>query len=307
MICIGWDQSDLVRIGPEPSSGGMAVGLFEGFAWTAGSLPEMQEVRLKADRGREVVRIGETVRRTTFPWSPAVHRLLEGLEARGFPYSPRFLGIDEHGREVLSWIDGICGGDGYVEGVERGATIWAMVADPAGLARYAQLVREYHDAVAGLTAADDACWATRKGGPEPGELICHLDLSPWNVVWQEDGQPVGIIDWDYAEPADPIRDVAYALEWSVPFCSDEECLRWRRFDSPPDRPARIAQFASAYGLTNTAGLVNSVLDGQQAFYDREVALAGRGIQPTADDVANGYLEVVQARIQWTLDHRDLLE
>jgi aminoglycoside phosphotransferase (APT) family kinase protein len=132
-------------------------------------------------------------------------------------------------------------------------------------------------------------------------------MGPWNVVWDPDGHPVGIIDWDYAEPADPLRDIAFALEWSVPFCSDEECLRWRRFDSPPDRAARIEAFAAAYGLTSADGLVDAVLAGQQAFYDREVALASRGIQPAADDVASGYLETVRDRMQWTIDHRELLE
>ena len=267
----------------------------------------MEEVTLKSDRDREVVRVGDTVRRSQYPWSQSVHRVLEGLEAVGFPYSPRFLGIDDQGREVLSWIEGICGGDGYVEGVVRGATVWAMVTTGAGLNRYARLLHEYHDAVSGLTVPDDVRWATREGQPGPGELICHLDLGPWNVVWADNGEPVGIIDWDYAEPADPLRDVAFALEWAVPFCSDEECLQWRRFEQPPDRRERIATFASAYGLSDTVGLVDVVLAGQQAFYDREVLLAARGVQPAAQDAANGYLDVVRSRIQWTLDHRDLLE
>lgn len=266
----------------------------------------MDEVTLKFERGRQIVRIGDTVRRSQYPWSPSVHRLLLDLESAGFPYSPRFLGIDDQGREVLSWIEGISGGDGYVEGIVRGADAWAMVASGDGLARYARLLREYHDLVRTLAVPGEACWATREGGPGPGELLCHLDLGPWNVVWQADGEPIGIIDWDWAEPADPLRDVAYALEWAVPFCPDAECLNWRRFDRPPDRRERIATFASAYGLTSTAGLVDAVIAGQQAFYDREVALAERGIEPAAGSVAEGYLDVVRSRMQWTLDHRHRL-
>ena len=51
------------------------------------------------------VRVGDTVRRTTGPWTPAVHALLRFLEERDFP-APRARGIDEQGREVLEYIEG---------------------------------------------------------------------------------------------------------------------------------------------------------------------------------------------------------
>ena len=51
-----------------------------------------------------VVRVGDTVRRPAGPWTPAVHALLTHLHAAGFPGAPRPLGIDEHGREVLTFI-----------------------------------------------------------------------------------------------------------------------------------------------------------------------------------------------------------
>ena len=49
-----------------------------------------------------VVRIGDTVRRETGPWTTAVHALLRHLEETGYPYAPRVLGIDEQGKEILS-------------------------------------------------------------------------------------------------------------------------------------------------------------------------------------------------------------
>jgi hypothetical protein len=53
-----------------------------------------------------VVRVGDTVRRPTGPWSPAVHALLRHVESVGFDGAPRFLDVDERGREVLSYVDG---------------------------------------------------------------------------------------------------------------------------------------------------------------------------------------------------------
>ena len=41
-----------------------------------------------------VTRVGDTVRRGTGPWTPAVHALLRHLEGVGFDGAPMVLGID---------------------------------------------------------------------------------------------------------------------------------------------------------------------------------------------------------------------
>ncbi|MGH3171034.1 MAG: hypothetical protein ACRDN0_34865 [Trebonia sp.] len=53
-----------------------------------------------------VVRVGDTVRRPAGPWTPAVHALLAHLHAVGFAGAPRPLGIDEHDREILTFVPG---------------------------------------------------------------------------------------------------------------------------------------------------------------------------------------------------------
>lgn len=62
---------------------------------------------LQDDPHRRVVRVGDTVRRPMHPWSASVHELLRHLAEVGFPYSPRVLGVDEAGREVLSYVAGV--------------------------------------------------------------------------------------------------------------------------------------------------------------------------------------------------------
>jgi hypothetical protein len=59
-----------------------------------------------ANRG-QVVRVGDTVRRPQRPTGPATHALLRHLAGVGFTGAPRFLGIDELDREVLSYVPGI--------------------------------------------------------------------------------------------------------------------------------------------------------------------------------------------------------
>jgi aminoglycoside phosphotransferase (APT) family kinase protein len=252
------------------------------------------EHELKASEHRPVVRIGDTVRRRTYPWSDAVHSLLRHLEHVGFEHSPRFLGIDDDGREVLTFIDGTSGSDGYVEG-ERGADVWAMVASDAGIERFARLLRSYHDAVAGYVPEHGSEWSTGHDVHDPDHIVLHNDFWPWKVVWKGGGEPIGIIDWDFAAPGPVIDDVAYALDWVAPFCSDDEAVRLRRFDVAPDRRARIERFAAAYGLTSTDGLVDAVLRRQRSFGAHVASRALRGIQS------------IEARVEWTEANRSLLE
>jgi len=53
-----------------------------------------------------IVRVDDTVRRPISGDRTAVHALLRHLEAVGFDGTPRFLGIDETGREILSFLPG---------------------------------------------------------------------------------------------------------------------------------------------------------------------------------------------------------
>ncbi|NGN64773.1 aminoglycoside phosphotransferase family protein [Streptomyces sp. A7024] len=243
---------------------------------------------------RVVARVGGTVRRPAQPWTPTVHALLKHLEAVGFPYAPRPLGFDDQGREVLTFING-----------ESGPQSWAKVVDDQGLSAYARLLREFHDATADFTPPDDAAWADGPIAPGEGQVICHGDFGPWNVVWQGN-RPVGIIDWDFARPGARMHDVAYALQYVTPFRDDAECLRWLRYPAPPDRRRRLEQFCTAYGLTTTAGVVDAVIDRQQETIDLVRRLASQGHEPQTTWVREGLLEELGRRLAWSRSNRRLV-
>ncbi|MET8981821.1 phosphotransferase [Streptomyces sp. NPDC004539] len=176
-----------------------------------------------------VVRIGDTVRRPAGPWTPAVHALLTHLHDVGFRAAPRPLGIDEQGREVLTFVPG--------------EVVWphrfALVEPVEHLARVARLVREFHDAVQGFTPPPDARWQTLVPA-EGAEIVAHQDLAPWNLVTDgENGW--AFIDWDTAAPGSRLWDVAYAIRGFVPLSAHPD---WRRTDAA----ARLRVFADAYGL-----------------------------------------------------------
>lgn len=252
-------------------------------------------VEFETSPNRTITRIGDTVHRPAERWTPAVHELLRYLEAVGFDATPRVLGIDRDRREVLSYVPG-----------DSGARGWAHVVSDDGLCAYARLLRRYHDAVRSYIPPPDAIWSRATGAPGPGELVCHGDCGPWNVVWR-DGNPVALVDFDHARPASPLDDVAYALEFSAPFRDDAECVRWLRYTEPPNRRHRIELYAEAYGLTTIDGLVERVIDLQRLDIREVGALAREGVEPQASWVASGYVDELSARVRWSEENRHLFE
>ena len=53
-----------------------------------------------------IVRVGNTVRRPGKANAAFAHDLLLFLEDQDFPFAPRFLGMDDQGREILSYLEG---------------------------------------------------------------------------------------------------------------------------------------------------------------------------------------------------------
>ncbi len=154
------------------------------------------------------VRVGDTVRRPAHSARASVQDLLLHLERVGFDGSPRYLGTDAQGREVLSFIEGEVPLPPY--------PAWAMTE--AALADLGALVRRFHEATASFVAPADAEWATDWADPtrppdppSPDRTICHNDLYPENVVFR-DGRVVALIDFAMAGPGRALWDLAIAAE-----------------------------------------------------------------------------------------------
>ena len=249
------------------------------------------EEDLQTSEHRRIVRVGDTVRRPARWWTPAVQTLLQHLHGVGFPYSPRPGGIDSQGREVVSYIPG-----------ESGAIGWYRIHSDQGLRQFACLLRKYHDAIRDFRPAPDLEWAVPPA--EPLEVVCHNDFGPWNLVYDGD-EPVGIIDWDFAAPGPCRNDIAYALEYAVPFRDDTTAQTWHHFAEVPDRRARLEIFADAYGLTSTVGLVDAVIDRQHLTIVHVEELAERGLEPQATWIHDGTLDESRRLAAWVEANRGL--
>jgi hypothetical protein len=205
-----------------------------------------------ANRGL-VVRVGDTVRRPLRRTSPAIHALLRHLEDVGFSGAPRFLGIDEQGREVLGYIPGTT--------VLRPYPDWALTDE--ALVSVAQLLRAYHGAVAGFDPRAHE-WPASPPEPFAGGLVSHNDPNLDNVVFRE-GRAVGLIDFDLASPGSRLWDVACAARMWAPLRPDPAILDARRGRAF----ARFRLFLDAYGPDGVdRDRVVAAVEANQAWFGR---------------------------------------
>jgi len=187
-----------------------------------------------------IVRIGDTVRRPLRPFSLTVQAYLAHLRDAGFAGAPLPFGVDEQGREMLS----------FVTGDVASRLPWAQIAGEDALAALAGLIRALHEASAGWVPPSGAVWGGTPANPGSQvtghyELVSHRDYALGNVVFR-DGLPAALIDFDLAKPTTRVYDIANALWY------------WAPLRDPRDRPAewagadiahRVAVFADAYGMT----------------------------------------------------------
>jgi len=203
-------------------------------------MSDVREERLTGGNVSDIVRVGDTVRRTPQPWTPAVHRLLDHLVVVGYPHAPRAHGLDEAGREVLDYVPGRMGGFPYDPWLLTDAGLEAVVAS----------IRSFHDATAGSTLLDEPGWQDMVPADVPREVICHGDLAPYNLVLRDSrgagDQAGGItvwIDFDTTCPGSRVWDLAYAAYTFVPLYAEGHDL-----PADLDRDARLTRFAEHAGV-----------------------------------------------------------
>jgi len=218
-----------------------------------------------------VVRVGDTVRRPIGAHTPAVHALLRHLHEVGFSGVPRPLGIDDQGREVLTFIPGVVVHPDHRHLLDSVETLGDL----------GQLIRDLHDAAAEFVPSPDAQWQVviQDVG---AELIVHHDLAAWNLIAGTSGG-WSVIDWDTAAPGTRLWDLAYTAHSLVPLTADAS-------EAATDPGSRLRALVDGYGLDEQQRhqLVELLPRRTAAMRDLLARGADSGTEPWASLSADGH-------------------
>ena len=253
------------------------------------------EVMLTGGNVSNVYRSEDTVRRELKPDSVKIHKLLQHLESKGFDYAPKFLGVDEKSREILSFIKGEAGNYPLKN---------YMLSNDV-LKEIAKMLRLYHDAVSDFPISDE--WKPMDNTPEKMEVICHNDFAIYNIIFKDE-KPVGIIDFDVAAPGPRLWDIAYTLYTCVPLsriCQSKtgEAVY---YDSSTDAvriKERVNLFFKSYGIEGMEEdyleMVLLRLDGLCKYMINRASEGDLAFQKMIDE---GHLEHYQKEIKFIRKH-----
>jgi hypothetical protein len=185
----------------------------------------------------EVVRVGDTVRRARDAGSGFAAQVLAFLESAGYPWAPRFLGVDDRGRDILSYIPG------------RTTDHPSQRADGA-YARGGAILRRLHETTTGhpLTAG---C-----------ECVIHGDPGPFNAIFQQ-GLPVAFIDWSSCRPGSRLDDLGY-LAWTW-------CLQSHGRVPIAEQARHLRELRDGYGDIEPEVVLDAMVRSQTRIVDLEMA------------------------------------
>lgn len=212
-----------------------------------------------------MVRAGDTVRK---PWAlttPAVHELMRHVAVAGVDV-PAPLGRDEQGRQILEYVPGTLAMD-------------SPALTLAELGRVGRLLRSIHDACGGFAPSASTAWDPLLPVPsDSADLICHNDLTPWNLVL---GERWVFIDWAGAGPSTRLWDLAYSAQAFT--LNDVET-------APDTAAARLAALVGGYGAGEAlrADLPRAMQQRAEAMHELLRSAHERGREPWGTMFATGH-------------------
>jgi hypothetical protein len=154
--------------------------------------------------------------------------------------------------------------------------------------------------VSNFVAPPGADWRFTVGAPRVGEVICHNDIGPWNVVF-DGARPQALIDWDFAAPGPREWDLAYALWRFAPLYAGAE------FGGPSEQARRMRLFCDAYGLEDRRGLIDTIGRRQRVLHDTLVEWGQAGVSGFAEMLRDGHADGIRADMAYLSASRPALE
>ena len=151
-------------------------------------------------------------------WSKNIHSLMEYFRNKDIPV-PKLIKTDEK-YEYSEYIDG--------------EQIHPQKWTDEGLYEIGILVKKLHYYAKDFLYDNKIGWKSwylRELGTL--EICSHGDIAPWNII-TKDNKPIGLVDWEFAGPIDPLIELARVC-WLFPQLHDDDLGKLYDLPSPEKR------------------------------------------------------------------------
>jgi thiamine kinase-like enzyme len=183
---------------------------------------------------KNVLKQGNHVLRPIEPWSKNIHRLLVHFQNHGLPV-PKIIKTDNK-YEYLEYING--------------EIIHPNKWNNDLLVEIAKLVKAIHESAKTFTSNKKMEWKPWYLRELENLTLCsHGDIAPWNVITKKN-EIVGLIDWEYGGPIDPIIELARVC-WLFPQLVDDDLKNLYKLPTPKKRAEQVRLIVDIYGLSKT--------------------------------------------------------
>lgn len=261
----------------------------------------LKEEILSGGALNQVVKIGNTVRRR-IKGHPMLHSYLQFLESAGMSGVPRFIGLDEQGREILTYLPGKTMGPDYPH-------YHPCLHSDDTIVDMARFMRKLHDISADfLPKAIEAGWENPYNPREDYETICHGDAAIWNFVFVKD-KLAGLFDFDQAYPGTRIWDLtttvfsAVGLTYSVYIPELNTDVDYEPSKHAAERKRRIKLFFDAYGMECPPNFIDVCIQfTQKAVCDDMIKGAAAGDKNHIKCIKEGHLKHYQKIVSHMKEH-----
>jgi hypothetical protein len=239
--------------------------------------PTREWTKLFGGTVNDVWRSGDIVKRRRGHHEDAIVQLLTWLRNRGVPAIPEVIGISDQS-VYLRFTEGEAVLRPWVDAVKTDAWLFQL----------GDWLSRSHAAMPGFQLQSGASFVSGPVRPEPGMVVCHGDLGPWNFL-QKAGSLTGVIDWDLAHFGLPLDDMAFMAIEASPLRRSTEATMGE--DVPRSvLMNRLEVLLHAYGKVTVAEILAQAVDALDQLIEQTQANASRYISPFDEFIRRDFLE-----------------
>lgn len=226
-------------------------------------------------------------------YSFLINNFVQHLNRSGFTYSPTFIACNES-TDVFSYISGNSIDLNELKDIQQHKQLLKALAD---------ILKQFHDIGSSYINTHSSYFLDYTGN-DPLETICHNDIAPYNMLW-ENHQITGLIDFETICPAPRSWDIVYAAYRFIGL-GQERCTYLKKLNDKRQKET-IRELSHYFGVCCdypfSEFFLNTLIERLQSLvnlFDREVSKDNEAFIRMKEE---GHQEFYRSEIQYIINQQ----